>query len=189
MRDKFLDSHSAIRAACELEGGAARPLTSRMLDKKIAGGGSWEDAALRAGLIWQALQPLRGVPIAILVARATPRFTICSCRRPCCSSRKPHPYWIEAIDILAAGALSAGLAARRYDERKALLLRIFGEPLSFEAIAAATNIERHTISKHLREFETWIGIRSADGIEAKARSEAEKLLWTAGMIEEDASEN
>lgn len=184
MREKFRDSAEAIRTACELEGNPSRPLASRMLDAQMPSSASWEDAALRAGMIWATLRPLKGIPIAILVARVCPKFLACSCRRVCCSGRKPHPYWTESIDILAAGALSARLSAKRYDERRTLLLRIFGESRSFEKMEIDLSIDRQTISKHFREMEAWIGVRASNGVEQLAWKRAEFLLRESKMIEE-----
>jgi hypothetical protein len=122
------------------------------------------------------------MPISILVARSAPRQTQCSCRRPCCSGRQPHPYWLEAIDTLAAGALIAKLGIKRYDERKLILLSIFGERATFAEMAKLLQMDPQTVADHWRKIAAWIGIRAENGNEAQAWREAEQLLTEAGIL-------
>ncbi len=182
MREFFQDAQSAIRWVCGLEGHAGRPLAARMLDK-YQSDSDWTDTAIQAGVIWRTLKPLSGAPLASLVARSVPKSVTCSCRRECCSGHRPNPVWNDALDILCAAALSAKLSARRYDERRILIMRVYGRRRDLQEIASDLRMDRHTIGKHARELEIWLGSRGNNGLEPQAWTEATRLLVDAGVLE------
>lgn len=184
MRRFFADARSAVRWACTVEGSAGRPLSARMLDRERPGGDDWTETATQAGIIWRALKPLSGAPVATLVARAAPRTVPCRCRRPCCAGHRITPIWHEAIEILCAAALAAGLACKRYDERRALLIRAYGDHRKNNEIADELGIEEHTLGQHAKHLELWVGARGKEGIEPQAWSKATDLLTAAGILGE-----
>lgn len=184
MRETFIDALSAIRAACSLDGSPGRPLAARMVGPSTGDGGDWTDAAGRAGFIWQALRPLRGAPIASLVARVAPQWEPCSCRRRCCSGRARCFLWWDAINILAAGALVEGMAWS-YPERFALVANLYGdERLTYRQLGERLSLNRETVSDHARRIEKWLGcgVGARTGIEPTALRNADALLADAGLI-------
>ena len=185
MREFFQDAQGAIRWACGLEGHAGRPLAARMLDK-YQSDSDWTDTAIQAGVIWRTLKPLSGAPLAALVARSVPKSVRCSCRRACCSGHRANPVWTEAIDILCAAALAARLSCRRYDERRLLIMRVYGKRRTTRDIAEELSMEEHALGRHARELELWLGTRGNKGLEPQAWAEATRLLTEARVLDPPA---
>lgn len=181
MREQFRDAQAAIRWACGLEGYPGRPLSARMLDRSRPES-DWTDSAIQAGVIWHALRPLSGAPLAALVARAVPRTVPCACRRPCCSGHRPNQLWTEAVDILCAAALSAGIAPQRYDVRRAVIVRVYGKRRTNRELAADLSLDEHVIGRHARDIEVWLGARGREGLEPDAWTSAGRMLSDAGVL-------
>jgi len=83
---------------------------------------------------------------------------------------------------LAESALTAKLGIKRYDERKLILLSIFGERATFSEMAKLLQMDPQTVAEHYRKIAAWIGIRAANGNESQAWREAEQLLMQAGIL-------
>jgi len=158
-----------------------------MLDRSRPRGDDWTETATQAGIVWRTLKPLSGAPISTLVARMAPRTIPCRCRRACCKGERTSVLWHDAIEILCASALSAGLACRRYAERQVLLVRIYGEHRTNREIAAELGLDEHTLGRHAKDLELWIGLRGKEGVEPQAWREATDLLTGAGILGEQES--
>lgn len=184
MRQKWRNAESAIRDACGLDVGPARPLSARMVGPNGTEG-SWEDEATAAGYVFRALRPLSGAPIAALIARVAHATVPCGCRRPCCSGYRVNDLWKQAIEILAAAALTAGVCHRRYDIRRDILVSLYGQRRPFVKIAAELEISEASLARYAKEMKRWLGIGGI-GIEPQAWVEATELLREAGLLEDAA---
>lgn len=167
-----------------LDVGPARPLSARMVGPSGTEG-TWEDEATAAGYVFRALRPLRGAPIASLIARVAPATSRCDCRRPCCSGQRVNDLWKEAIDILAAAALAADVCHRRYDIRRDVLVSLYGERRPYAKMATDLEITEQAMAKHARDMRRWLGI-GGDGIEPQAWGQATLLLADAGLLDSEA---
>lgn len=151
-------------------------------------GGESTDAAGQAGIILRILWELRGAPMAALVARSVRK------REKCKHCRDGHVFtadWTEAINILAASALAAGVGGARYDLRLLALHRVYSKHQNFREMANGLEMDEETVSKHSKAMEAWLGVRGsaeerAAGIESRALVRAQQLLAEAGLLETSA---
>lgn len=193
MREKWPDALSAIRWACAVTGRPGRPYSSRMIDSWREGGDA-TDAAGQAGMIFRRLWELRGASMASLVARAVPPRLKERCRHCGSEGRLLDPDWKEAVDVLAAAALAAGVGGRSYDLRVALLHRFYAGHQSYRQIAqevskADAPVDDATTARYGKALKAWLGVREkgdssdpTEGIEPKAHAKATELLTAAGLI-------
>jgi len=102
--------------------------------------------------------------------------------------------WKEAIDVLAAAALAAGISGRSYDLRVAILHRFYGSYQSYRQIALALSgdnapVDDGTVARNGKEMKAWLGAKEGgdnsetrDGIEPMAFMRATELLQSAGLL-------
>lgn len=162
------------------QGNIGRPLSSRMADgpRRLANGLGGDDAAGQAGLILAELRSLGEASYALAASRYLPKAIPCHCKRTCCTGWQRNPEWVRAIEAVTAAASNA-IPHRRIllNLRQAVVLRHFGEKVSFSEIAKQCRVDRDTASAHAKSVGDYIR-----RLDAEMRANLYEAFSTGGLI-------
>jgi hypothetical protein len=173
--------HALAFAFRHPEAQVARTVLSRMAGgpERAGNGLGGLDGAGQAGLILSALRTLGEVAYALAAAKYLPKSIPCTCRKSCCTGWQRNPDWIGAIEKVT-DSTSAALPHRRVmlGLRQAVVLRHFGEKVSFTEIAKQCRVDRDTASAHAKAVNDYIRRTEAD-----MRASLFDRFATSGVIE------
>lgn len=162
------------------QGDIGRPLMSRMADgpKRPGTGLGGVEASGQAGLILAALKTLGEPSYALAAARYLPKAIPCTCKRSCCTGWQRNPEFVRAVEAITAAASDA-VPHRRVllNVRQAVVLRHFGEKVSFAEIAKQCRVDRDTASAHAKTVGDYIR-----RLESEMRSSLHSSFTEGGLI-------
>ena len=145
--------HALAFAFRHPQGDLKRPAMNTFADgpKRAGRGLAGLDGAGQAGMILAALRSLGQLSFALGAARHLPKAIPCQCGRSCCTGWQENPTWRDAINEITAYASDA-IPHRRVmlAVRKAVVMRHFGEKVSFAVIAKRCHVDRDTASAHAK---------------------------------------
>lgn len=179
----FVSSHAALVFAFNYSGQCYdRPMMNRMAAPASGSGNGLVglDGAAQAGMIRAELAVCGRVAEAVLTVRVAPRSLLCSCRRSCCTGRKPNAEWREAVSVLADQARHtalAGCTSTGITRRELVALYFGGSRLTVADLAEDSEQARRTIAAHLGKVRRWLKDE-----EARAWTGIEGRLAACGMI-------
>ena len=179
----FSSAHAALTFALNFSHQqSSKSAMSALLPPEASNGGKGLgglDGAAQAGMIRAELKACGPVVEALLIARCAPKFSVCSCKSPCCSGKIANQEREAAINFLCMEAMQyfAGCLSH-YTLRRGLIEKYYGEKVKVEDLADLCGVNRTTVMAHNGKILRWLKGESRDnpGAEAKAWRRFEQIL-------------